>query len=111
VVAPVRWVPAARLADDAAGAAGFDDAVGAGADARGDGELVEAAGRVGRLGVFAAGAGALSVGRSFNSAVVSTGASWRSRLRLSAAAVSLLSPRPHPAIAAKVSAAINVLDI
>jgi hypothetical protein len=46
-----------------------------------------------------------------SSAELSTGASCRSRLRLSAAAVSLLSPRPQAARAANVSAAIIVLDI
>jgi hypothetical protein len=104
VVAAVRLVPAARLA----GVAG----VGAGAL----GVVVdgEAAGRLGRvadrLGA-ADGAGALAVGWSFSSALVSTGASCRSRLRLSAAAVSPWSPRPQATTAANVSAAIIVLDI
>jgi hypothetical protein len=78
VVAAVRLVPAARLAaalvvDEGAGAG----VVGLEAVAGGVlGELV-----VGRMGLFAgvlgAGAGVevLAVGRSFNSAVVSTGAS------------------------------------
>jgi hypothetical protein len=67
VVAAVRLVPAARLAGvDGAGAAGL----GAGVlgDADGLGRVVV------RLGVLA-GAGALAVGRSFSSALVSTGAS------------------------------------
>jgi len=105
VVAAVSEVPAARLLVVTAGAAG------AGVDALGELGLGDAAVRLGRVGVRAAGAGALAVGRSFNSAVVSTGASCRSRLRLSAAAVSLLSPRPQAATAANVSAAIIVLDI
>jgi hypothetical protein len=62
-------------------------------------------------GVRGADAGALAVGRSLSSAVVSTGASCRSRLRLSAAAVSRWSPRPQAATAANVSTAIIVLDI
>jgi hypothetical protein len=84
-----------------------------GAAADGLGELVrgDAAGRLGRVGVFAAGDGVLAVGRSFRGAVVSTGASCRSRLRLSAAAVSPPFPRPQAATAANVSAAIIVLDI
>jgi hypothetical protein len=77
VVVAVRLVPAARLAAElvveGAGAAvvGVDAAAGGLL-----GELV-----VGRMGLFAgvfgagAGVGALAVGRSFNSAVVSTGAS------------------------------------
>jgi hypothetical protein len=97
VVAALNEAPAGRLL--ATGAAG---------DALGD---VAAAGRLVRLGVRVAGAGVLAVGRSFSSAPVSIGASCRSRLRLSAAAVSLLSPRPQAATAANVSAAIMVLDI
>ena len=77
VVAAVRLVPAARLAAElegvegvGAGVAGFE-----GAAAGVLGELV--VGRMGFAGVLGAGAGvkALAVGRSFNSAVVSTGAS------------------------------------
>jgi hypothetical protein len=105
VVAAVSEAPAGRprLATGAAGAE-----VGALGDAlRG----VAAAGRLGWVGFRVAGAGALAVGRSFSSALVSTGASCRSRLRLSAAAVSLLSPPAQAATAANVSAAIMVLDI
>jgi hypothetical protein len=104
VVEALRVVPADRLRL-AAGAGG------AAADGLGEGLLGDAAGRLGRVAVFPAGAGALAVGRSFSGTVVSTGASCRSRLRLSAAAVSLLSPRPQAATAANVSAAIIVLDI
>jgi hypothetical protein len=66
VVAAVRLVPAARLAGVAVGV----DGAGAGVvgDADGLGRVVV------RLGVLA-GAGALAVGRSFSSALVSTGAS------------------------------------
>jgi hypothetical protein len=92
-------------------AAGADGVDGAAADGVGDGRLGDAAGRLVRLGVFAAGAAVLAVGRSFSGAVVSTGASCRSRLRLSAAAVSPPFPRPQAATAANVSAAIIVLDI
>jgi hypothetical protein len=105
VVAAVREVPAARLAAEAVRVDG------AGVDALGDDGLGEAVGRLGRAGVRAAGVGALALGRSFSSALLSTGASCRSRLRLSAAAVSPLSPRPQAATAANVSAAIIVLDI
>src|SRR3954463_690601 len=105
VVAAVIELPAARLA------LGGGVAAGAGVLALGGDGRVELAGRAGRAGVRAAGAGALAVGRSFSSAVVSTGASCRSRLRLSAAAVSPLSPRPQAATAANVSIAIIVLDI
>jgi hypothetical protein len=72
-----------------------------------------AAGLVDRVGVRGAGAevGVLSVGLSFNSAVVSTGASCRSRFRLSAVAVCSRSPRPQAARAASVSVAIHALDI
>src|SRR5919112_3957287 len=109
VVAAVRLVPAANPAGvvgaDAVGAEG-DGVVAVGAEVLG-----AAAGRVVRAGVRVAGAGAAAVGRSFSSALVSTGASCRSRLRLSAAAVSPLSPRPQAAMAARVSAAIMVLDI
>ncbi len=111
VVDAVSFEPAARLAAGAAGAAGGADAEGAAADGRGVRGVV-AAGRLGRVGVRAAGAGVLVVsGRSFRVAVVSTGASCRSRLRLSAVAVSRLSDRPQAATAANVSAAIIVLDI
>jgi hypothetical protein len=86
--------------------------VGAGALALGsDGDADGAAGRLVRVGFRGAAAGALAVGRSFNSAVVSTGASCRSRLRLSAVAVSPLSPPPQAATATNISAAIIVLDI
>jgi hypothetical protein len=112
VVAAVREVPAARLAAEAVGAAGAGAGVLAeGVDGAGDEVLGLAAGRLGREGVRGAAAGALAVGWSFSSAVVSTGASWRSRLRLSAVAVCSRSPRPQAAMAAKVSAAISVLDI
>jgi hypothetical protein len=105
-VAAVSDAPAGnpRLATGAAGA-------GAGVDVLGDEARGAAAGRAGRVGVRDAGAGALAVGWSFSSALVSTGASCRSRLRLSAAAVSPLSPRPQAATAANVSATIMVLDI
>ena len=83
----------------------------AAADGLGEAVLGDAAGRLGRVGAFAVGAGVLAAGRSLSTAVVSTGASCRSRLRLSAAAVSPLSPRPQAATAANVSAAIIVLDI
>jgi hypothetical protein len=121
VVDAVNRVPAARLAEVAAGAV-LEDGLGGvgalvvGAAARVDGVVGRAAGRLGRVGVLAAGAGAalavaVSLGRSFSSAVVSTGASCRSRLRLSAVAVLFLSPRPQAVIAARVSAAIIVFDI
>jgi hypothetical protein len=100
VVAALRLVPAARLA---------------GAEALGAAGLGVAAGRLGRVVVDRLGVvlvvGALAVGRSFSSALLSTGASCRSRLRLSAVAVSLWSPRPQATTAAKASAAIIVLDI
>jgi hypothetical protein len=108
-VAAVRVVPAARLrATGFAGAASL--AVGGGVDGLvvGRGVLVRVRG---------AGAGALAVGRSavagrsFSSADVSTGASCRSRLRLSAVAMSLLSLLPHAATAISVSPAIIALDI
>jgi hypothetical protein len=113
-VAAVRLVPAARPVAVAVGVA--EGAVAEGIDVLGVGELGVAAGRLGRLGVRAAGvlgdgAGALAVGRSFSSALVSTGASCRSRLKLSAVAVSPLSPCPQAAMAASVSTAIMVLDI
>jgi hypothetical protein len=109
MVLAVRLVPAAKVAAEGAGAAGAGVGVGLAADADG---VADAAGRLGRGVVRAAGAGAgvLAVGRSFNSALVSTGASCRSRLRLSAVAVSPLSC-PQAARAANVSAAIIVLDI
>jgi hypothetical protein len=111
VVEARREVPEARLARDAGvGAGALALGVGAGVLAAVDG-LGEAAGRLGRVGLLGCSAGALAVGLSFSSAVVSTGASWRSRLRLSAAAVSPLSPRPQAATAANVSAAIIILDI
>jgi hypothetical protein len=97
LVDAVMVVPAAR----AAGALGLGWV----------GDAAGAAGRLDRAGVRGAAAGALAVGRSFNSALVSTGASCRSRLRLSAVAVSPLSPPPQAATATNVSAAIIVLDI
>ncbi|HEV7367186.1 MAG TPA: hypothetical protein VGN76_15175 [Gemmatimonadales bacterium] len=106
VVEAWNFEPAARLAGAAAGG----DAEGAGIEALGVRGAVP--GRIGRVGVRAAGAGVVvASGRSFSGAVVSTGASCRSRLRLSAVAVSRLSPRPQAATAANVSAAIIVLDI
>src|SRR5918992_1756906 len=104
VVVALRLVPAARLVVVATGAAG------AGVDAVVP-DVPEAVERLGCVGVRAAGAGALAVGRSFSSALVSTGASCRSRLRLSAAAVSSRSPGAQAASAAIMSAAINVLDM
>ncbi|HVD32644.1 MAG TPA: hypothetical protein VNC19_03635 [Gemmatimonadales bacterium] len=104
VVEALTVVPADRLRL----AAGAD---GAAADELGEALLGDAAGRLGRVGGFAAGTGALAVGRSLSGTVVSTGASCRSRLRLSAAAVSPPFPRPQAATAANVSAAIIVLDI
>jgi hypothetical protein len=116
VVVAVSLVPAARLAALAAGAEGAARDVGAGAEALVVGrEVPDEVGRVGREGVRVAVLGvvdaAVSLGRSFKAAVVSTGASCRSRLRLSAAAVSVRSPRLQAAIAAIVSAAMIVLDI
>jgi hypothetical protein len=96
MVAPAERL---RLAAGADGAALGEDALG------------DAAGRLGRVGVFAGRDGVLAAGRSFSGAVVSTGASCRSRLRLSAAAVSPLSPRPQAATATNVIAAIIDLDI
>src|SRR6476661_7950723 len=112
VVAAVKRVPAAKLAEVAAGAGVVGGAAagsGLGVVVLGDRVAVEAVGRIGRLGVLAAGAAAVSLGRSFSSAVVSTGASCRSRLRLSAAATSFLSPRPHATAASSASAASLVL--
>jgi hypothetical protein len=74
---------------------------------------------------FGAGAGAAAVGCgagaaagareaeavSLSGAVVSTGASCRSRLRLSAEATSRLSPRPHPTRVSAVKTASMVFDI
>src|SRR6185295_534019 len=96
-------VPAARARG--AGAAAGVVGLGVGAEAGG------VVGRLVRAGVLGAAAGVLAVGRSFSSAVVSTGASCRSRLRLSAVAVSPLSRPPQAATATNVSAAIIVLDI
>jgi hypothetical protein len=113
VVVAVREVPAARLARAAGAAlgAGALGLLGLGVLARGDPGRGVAAGRLG----FAAGAGAAGAGVlaavSFNSAVLSTGASCRSRLRLSAVAMSRLSLRPQADSAARVSTAIIVLDI
>jgi hypothetical protein len=103
VVAALNEAPAGRLL--ATGAARAGDA------ALGEEALGVAAGRLGLSGVLGAGAPAVAVGRSFSSALVSTGASCRSRLRLSAAAVSPVSPRPQAATAANVSATIMLLDI
>ncbi|HMH55659.1 MAG TPA: hypothetical protein VK535_05300 [Gemmatimonadales bacterium] len=101
MVAPVDRLRLGAGAADGAAADGLEEAL-----------LGDAAGRrLGRVGVFAPGAGALAVGRSLSGTVVSTGASCRSRLRLSAAAVSPPFPRPQAATAANVSAAIIVLDI
>jgi hypothetical protein len=108
-VLAARAVPAFRPVLAAGAGRGVE--AGAGALALGEDGRGVAAGRIGLAGVRGAGAGALAVGWSFNSAVVSTGASCRSRLRLSAAAVSRLSPPPQAATAANVSAAIIVLDI
>jgi hypothetical protein len=105
VVVAVRLVPVANRRDATGAGAGV---LGLGDEGAGDGC---AAGRLGRAGLRGAGAGALAVGRSFSSAEVSTGASCRSRLRLSAVAVSPLSPPPQAATAINVSAAIIVLDI
>jgi hypothetical protein len=105
VVVALRLVPAARLAVVATGAAG------AGVEAVVPDERGLVDERLGCVGVRAAGAGALAVGRSFSSALVSTGASCRSRLRLSAAAVSSRSPGAHAASAAIVIVAINILDM
>jgi hypothetical protein len=108
VVAALSVVPVARLEVGAAAGADADED---GVDVVGvRGEV--AARRLGRVGLRGAGADLLvESGRSFRVAVVSTGASCRSRLRLSAVAVSRLSPRPQAATAANVSAAIIVLDI
>jgi hypothetical protein len=103
VVEALMVVPAERLR-----LAGGAD--GAAADELGELLLGDAAGRLGRVEVFGCD-GVLAVGRSFSGAVVSTGASCRSRLRLSAAAVSPPFPRPQAATAANVSAVIIVLDI
>jgi hypothetical protein len=91
--------------------AGGAGAAALGAAALGEAGRGEAAGRLGFAGVRAAGAGVLAAGRSLSATLVSTGASCRSRLRLSAAAVSRVSPRPQAVTAANVSAAIIVLDI
>src|SRR6476659_8579146 len=110
VVLAVRAVPAAkpRLTAGAAGAGAGALALGLGAVVRGDvvGRLGLAAGRAAGAGVLVGAAVLLVSGRSSSVAVVSTGASCRSRLRLSAAAVSRLSPPPQAAIAVNVSAAI-----
>jgi len=116
VVVAVSLVPAARLAELTAGAARAAGGSGAGAEALVLGrELPDGVGRIGWVGVRVAVLGvadaAVSLGRSFNVAVVSTGASCKSRFRLSAAAVSLRSPRLQAAMAAIVSAAMIVLDI
>jgi hypothetical protein len=113
VVVAVSLVPAARLAELAGVEGAADDVVGAevvvlGREPDGVGRIGCEGVRVAVLGVLEA---AVSLGRSFNAAVVSTGASCRSRLRLSAAAVSVRSPRLQAAIAAIVSAAMIVLDI
>ncbi|HET6795749.1 MAG TPA: hypothetical protein VFH40_01205 [Gemmatimonadales bacterium] len=118
VVVAVSEVPAARPLPVAGaalevgallGVLGRTAAVGAGL--LGDDGRVVAAGRLGfGAGVLAPGAGVLAA-VSLSSAVLSTGASCRSRLRLSAVAMSRLSPRPQAATAASVSTAIIVLDI
>src|SRR3954469_12682742 len=112
VVVAVSLVPAARLAVLAGVEGAADDVLGA--EVLGLGLV--GVGRIGCEGVRVAVLGvaveaAVSLGRSFNAAVVSTGASCRSGLRLSAAAVSVRSPRLQAAIAAIVSAAMIVLDI
>ena len=76
VVAAVTLVPAARLAAEGVGVEGAGAGVAGFEAVAGElGELV--VGRMGFAGVLGAGAGVevLAVGRSFNSAVVSTGAS------------------------------------
>jgi hypothetical protein len=129
--------PAGRLAELAAGVgAGAvvfgvvgllgdgDDAVGVGAGA---GLVGLVRGFTVGFGVLCLGAGAgaaaavlvsrvvvaavSALGRSFNVALLSTGASCRSRFRLSADATSRLSPRPQAAAASSVSAASMVFDI
>src|SRR3954471_8534701 len=100
VVVAVSLVPAARLAVLAGVEGAADDVLGA--EVLGLGLV--GVGRIGcegvRVAVLGVGEAAVSLGRSFKAAVVSTGASCRSRLRLSAAAVSLRSPRLQAAIAA-----------
>jgi hypothetical protein len=121
-VAAEKLVPAASARGVAAGAgagAGWDAGVsgdvagfGVGLGA-GLGLGLGAGGGAGSgAGAGAAVATAVSaLGRSFSAALVSTGASCRSRLRLSAEATSDFSPRPHAARASSVSAASRVLDI
>jgi hypothetical protein len=115
VVLAVSAVPAARpllAAGAAAGALAL--AEGAGEVGRGVAVRGDAAGRLGFAVERATGAGAAVLvvsGRSLSVAVVSTGASCRSRFRLSAAAVSRLSPRPQAATAVNVSAVMILLDI
>src|SRR3954454_2490337 len=84
VVVAVSLVPAARLAELTAGAARAAGGSGAGAEALVLGrELPDGVGRIGWVGVRVAVLGvadaAVSLGRSFNVAVVSTGASCKSR--------------------------------
>jgi hypothetical protein len=92
---------------DGLGAAGLGAGVAAGFGA----------GRAAGFGAGAAGGGVAATvavstpGWSFSVALVSTGASCRSRFRLSAEATSRRSPRPHAAAASNVSAASIVLDI
>src|SRR5581483_2279729 len=54
---------------------------------------------------------AVSAGRSPSARPLSTGAGWRSRLRLSAATVSRRSPLPQATASASARTAIVVLDI
>jgi hypothetical protein len=130
-VVAVKLVPAARAAEAEADGDGAGAGVGAGcaaegAEAVGFGAGVGAgfgaglgagfaAGLAAGVGAGVAGAGVMAAvsapGRSLSVAVVSTGASCRSRFRLSADATSRRSPRPHAAAASNVSAASIVLDI
>jgi hypothetical protein len=84
--------------------AGFGAGFGAGL-AAGFGAGAAAGGVVGVVAAVSAD------GWSFSAAVVSTGASCRSRFRLSAEATFCRSPRPPAAAARSVSAASIVLDI
>ncbi|MBA2627327.1 MAG: hypothetical protein H0U85_04890 [Gemmatimonadales bacterium] len=80
-----------------------------------DDVLVRGAGVVVRVGVrevvVVVVVTAVSAARSLSLAEVSTGASCKSRFRLSAAAVSAFSPRAQAASAATPSAASIILDI
>jgi hypothetical protein len=83
-------------------AVGFGLGLGAGAGAG----LAAGAGVVGAADVAVS-----ADGRSLSVALVSTGASWRSRFRLSADATSRRSPRPQATTVASVSVARTILDI